>query len=405
MIPALAASAATPKSQDVQVRGADLDVSIDDCIVCVPGFEPLYVSFAPRPPGSGVANGEGEVASAEWWSLAQQPRGASFPAQVADKLRWREFADFQSFEAAFWSNVAAEELLFTPLSDGNRKRISNGMAPVVPRAQWVGAEREIELRHLDAGRGQVDPFNFDNLLVVSPSPQRGARPQLVSRPVWTQQAGNASSSGASPKWTWTPLVPPGIESLGSDGLPISPPEPGIYPGDAQLPELPDKETYPSTDEKDVLAQGTGFPGDEDLPSSGLQLAGPPVEPLEVGAYNDLSGRSRLDGLDIDHIVSRKALEQFIKTTVPDMHPDIVDAFLRKAPSIAIPSEVHRQYSETYGGRNTASKQAKDAADIKAAVDSNLDALKPGLLAFGFSEVEIEASRESLHAINKQQGWY
>lgn len=404
VVPDLASGLAIPTAQDAQVRSSDLELSIDDCIVCVPGFEPLYLSFAPRPPGSGVANGEGELAPADWWALAQQPQGATFPAQVAEKLRWREFTDRQSFEAAFWSNVAAEDVFFSPLSDANRNRINNGMAPVVPRSQWVGDKREIELRYVDVERGQSDPFNFDNLRVVPPSSKGGTRPHS-DRPSWSQQLATVASSDASSKWTWTPLVPPGIDSLGSDGLPISPPEPGIYPGDSELPELPGKETYPSTDEEGTSAQGAGFPADEDLPSSGLQLAGPPVEPLEVGPYNDLSGRSRLDGLDIDHIVSSKALQRYLVKQDPNIKGIELREIARKGPSIAIPTEVHRRYSETYGGRNTADKQVQDAENLEAAVDSNFDAIKPGLLEYGFTQAEVEIARAKLHEINRLQGWY
>jgi hypothetical protein len=78
---------------------------------------------------------------------------------------------------------------------------------------------------------------------------------------------------------------------------------------------------------------------------------------------------------------------------------------RKAPSIAIPTAVHRKYSETYGGRNNARKQAADAFDLRMAVDTNFDALKPGLIESGFSESEIELGRDLLHKLSNDQGWY
>lgn len=43
--------------------------------------------------------------------------------------------------------------------------------------------------------------------------------------------------------------------------------------------------------------------------------------------------------------------------------------------------------------------------IVTAVDSNLNAIKPGLLEAGFEEANIEAARQMLHELNNAQGWY
>ncbi len=71
----------------------------------------------------------------------------------------------------------------------------------------------------------------------------------------------------------------------------------------------------------------------------------------------------------------------------------------------IPARVHRNHSETHSGRNTKSKRFQDASNLRAAVDSNFNAIKRGLLEEGFSEADIEGAREQLHTFNKEQGWY
>jgi hypothetical protein len=81
------------------------------------------------------------------------------------------------------------------------------------------------------------------------------------------------------------------------------------------------------------------------------------------------------------------------------NPTVIDE------SVAISARVHQKYSETYGGRNTKAKQAQDAADLRAAVDNNFDAIKRGLLEEGLSESDIEAAREQLHRLSKEQGSY
>ncbi|WP_258019324.1 S-type pyocin domain-containing protein [Pseudomonas chlororaphis] len=148
-----------------------------------------------------------------------------------------------------------------------------------------------------------------------------------------------------------------------------------------------------------------FPADSGLRSLYLVFAKPMVNPLEVGPANDLSNRSAKDGLDIDHIPSQKALEVFLNENVPGISQPEVKDHLRKAPSIAIPHKVHQKYSETYGGRNTKTQQAKDAADLRTAVDTNLDAIKPYLLEEGFTEEQIEMARTNLHNLHQEQNWY
>jgi len=131
----------------------------------------------------------------------------------------------------------------------------------------------------------------------------------------------------------------------------------------------------------------------------------PAKPLEVGEYKDLSRRSINDLMDVDHIVSRKAYQVYLASSESGLSAVEVKALLETAPSIVIPAEVHRKFSETYGGRNNKARQSKDASNIREAVDSNMDALKPGLLEYGFSDDGIEAARQQLHALHQQKGMY
>lgn len=177
----------------------------------------------------------------------------------------------------------------------------------------------------------------------------------------------------------------------------------VYPGSPAIPVLQPIETFPAVDKAEIGASIPGFPGDGNLPAPGLVFVGPPVEPLEVGPYNELSGRSRGDGLDIDHIPSRWALEEYLLENFADMTPSERRGYVERAPSIAIRAEVHRKYSETYGGRNTTRKRSQDASDLKQAVNQNFDAIKLGLLDSGLDEGNIEIGRERLHTLHKQQG--
>lgn len=165
------------------------------------------------------------------------------------------------------------------------------------------------------------------------------------------------------------------------------------------------EIYPASDDLTWQDCILVFPADSGVPPLYLVFAKQMVNPLEVGIYSDLSARSRRDGLDIDHIPAQRVLEATLRDAFTGMTTKEINDALRAAPSIAIPAHVHQKYSETYGGRSTKSKQAQDAADLRAAVDSNFDAIKRGLLEEGFAEADIEAAREQLHTLNKEQGWY
>ncbi|MGY2334172.1 S-type pyocin domain-containing protein [Pseudomonas sp. SDO528_S397] len=206
--------------------------------------------------------------------------------------------------------------------------------------------------------------------------------------------------------TWTPnkgpviSIPspfPGVpESL--ENLLVHPIAPGQ---DAQFAH------YPGQDESDLTWQDTiiTFPADAGLPPLYVVFAKPAVRPLEVGPARDLMGRSRGDGLDIDHIPAQNVLEATLLQLDAKMPRQQVLDYLKQAPAIAIPAHVHQRYSETYGGRSTKAKQAGDVADLRAAVDSNVDAIKRGLMENGFAEKDVEIAREQLHQLNQKQGWY
>ena len=165
--------------------------------------------------------------------------------------------------------------------------------------------------------------------------------------------------------------------------------------------------YPGREADEVTWQDTiiSFPADSGMPPLYLVFAKPMVNPLEVGPYDDLSSRSTKDGYDIDHLPARKVLEAVLLKLDGEMDPREIRDYLRRAPSIAIPARVHQKYSETYGGRSTKAKQMQDASDLRAAVDSNFNAIKRGLLEEGFTEADVEVAREQLHRLSKEQGWY
>lgn len=81
------------------------------------------------------------------------------------------------------------------------------------------------------------------------------------------------------------------------------------------------------------------------------------------------------------------------------------ALTDQVAAIVIPKEVHQKISETYGGRNTPAQIELDSRNLRAAVDRNLDTIKPALKESGATEVQIEAARAKLHKLNSDMELY
>ncbi|MEE1922218.1 S-type pyocin domain-containing protein [Pseudomonas sp. 148P] len=382
------------------------DFRIKDCIVCIPGMVPVYFSFDVPPVGTGVVSGTGQAATVSWWQASTQPGGAGIPAKAAATLRGKAFASFAGFERALWQAISQEAAPGWDFSEPNQRRIADGLAPYAPKSSWVGQRRELEVRYLQGALGTA-PYDLDQISLQTPASAVGVRPETRPFAPWLQlgepislEAAKSLAHSSGGRRTWTPLVPPGSDLLGSTDLPQGPTLPGTIPGAELDPYRPQIETLPGLDGGQTGSTIPGYGGGVELPTSGLVFS----DPLDVGPYSDLGRDSVKDGLDIDHIVSKKALELFIRRNFPEMTSGEIDDAVRKAPSMAIPSEIHRKFSETYGGRNSRDKQIQDSIDLKAGVNSNVDALKSGLLEYGLKESDIEQARQKLHELYKSQGW-
>lgn len=245
----------TPQIQDIPVG---VDLRIQDCIVCVPGLPPTYLSFNLPPMGSGIVTGNGQPATADWWKTASKVTGAAIPTQVGDQFRGREINSFEAFDQALWRTLGEHPALVSRFDGVNRKRIEQGFAPYAPKSTWVGERREFELRYQEQAELGANPFNLDKISITTPQSAQGRlgiTPAVVPWPIRPAGVG-----------TWTPLVPPGIEHLGPTTSPVIPTIPAVYPGAPVIPVLPQNETFPAVDEGQIGASIPGYPADMELPS-------------------------------------------------------------------------------------------------------------------------------------------
>jgi hypothetical protein len=147
----------------------------------------------------------------------------------------------------------------------------------------------------------------------------------------------------------TPVVQPGNPS---PELPIVDPEPTIQPGPAlQVQQFGDNVT-PGYEALDVEIYILRYPAHAGLPTLYLAVERPPVEIGEVGNYDDLAKRSVGDGLDIDHIPSRKALELFVRSIEPDIEDDDLRMILSKGPLLLFPEKFTRSLARHMVGVTT-----------------------------------------------------
>jgi hypothetical protein len=242
-----------PQFQDMPVG---VDWRIQDCIVCVPGLEPIYLSFQVDPMGTGIVTGTGQPATADWLNSATQPAGAAIPTQIGDQFRGREFTSFESFNEALWQTLAEDRALVSSFNELNKNRIEQGFAPIAPKSTWIGENREFELRYLERSAFWDDAFNLDKISIKTPNSAGG----------WLGVVPAVTPWPIPPASSWKPLVPPGTEHLGSTTSPTTPIDPLVYPGNPVIPLLPPNETFPAVDEGEIGASIPGYPGDMELPS-------------------------------------------------------------------------------------------------------------------------------------------
>ncbi|OXU38423.1 S-type pyocin domain-containing protein [Enterobacter cloacae] len=163
-------------------------------------------------------------------------------------------------------------------------------------------------------------------------------------------------------------------------------------------------TSPEQEEK-RFADYILIPPFPDLPPIYIYLSKPPVEFLEVELYSDFKRRSRQGIYEADHMPSAAAVRTALLRENPRLSKNLVDEMAQDVAAIVVPKEIHQKMSETYGGRNTPAQIELDSMNLRAAVDRNLDAIKPALKANGATESQIETARVKMHTLNRNVGLY
>ncbi|MGK3565267.1 HNH endonuclease signature motif containing protein, partial [Escherichia coli] len=111
----------------------------------------------------GKATGKGKPVGDKWLDDAGKDSGAPIPDRIADKLRDKEFKNFDDFRRKFWEEVSKDPELSKQFNPGNKKRLSQGLAPRARNKDTVGGRRSFELHHDKPISQDGGVYDMDNL--------------------------------------------------------------------------------------------------------------------------------------------------------------------------------------------------------------------------------------------------
>jgi hypothetical protein len=116
---------------------------------------------------SGSATGSGSEINGRWLRGTDENAGL-FPKVIADRMRGRQFNNFDDFRRQFWIEVANEPSLAGQFKINQVSRMSEGLSPFTRSSQQLGQQQNYILHHkkpIYLGGGVYD---FDNLYIVTP---------------------------------------------------------------------------------------------------------------------------------------------------------------------------------------------------------------------------------------------
>lgn len=141
------------------------------------GIKPIYVYLKDDPRKQpGVVTGKGvELSPGTRWldmSVTNLGNGAPIPAHIADKLRGREFKNFDDFREALWLEVSKDPLLMEQFIKINQNTLNKGHSPFVPEDGYYYGPNEIinkfQIHHVVAIEHGGGVYDIDNLRIVTP---------------------------------------------------------------------------------------------------------------------------------------------------------------------------------------------------------------------------------------------
>ena len=115
----------------------------------------------------GIATGGEKLSNVESMMRGKEGNLGVIPKEIADKMRGRQYSDFDAFREDFWKTVA-ESKYAGEFSNSNIGRMRKGMAPRVLPEQRYGGLKSYVLHHKIPIHDGGGVFDLDNITIVTP---------------------------------------------------------------------------------------------------------------------------------------------------------------------------------------------------------------------------------------------
>ncbi|EAN0886514.1 colicin-D [Salmonella enterica] len=133
------------------------------------GVEPVYVMLSMDPRKlPGKVTGKGQGTGENWLNDADKGTGVPIPSRIADKLRGREFANFDAFRKALWTEVGKDPELLKQFRESNKRNLMKSYSPFPVPSEQVGGRIRFELHHIKRVTDGGAVYDIDNIRVVTP---------------------------------------------------------------------------------------------------------------------------------------------------------------------------------------------------------------------------------------------
>ncbi len=116
---------------------------------------------------AGVVTGGENLTNAKRMMHGSQGNVGVIPKEIADKMRGRQYSNFDAFREDFWKTVA-DSSYASEFSNSNIGRMRNGRAPKVVLDQTYGQLESYILHHKTPIHAGGEVYNLDNLAIVTP---------------------------------------------------------------------------------------------------------------------------------------------------------------------------------------------------------------------------------------------
>ncbi len=129
-------------------------------------YEETGKSVDPRDMAGTVTGGE-NLSDVSKMMRGTQGNIGVIPKEIANRLRGKEFKNFNEFRKEFWKTVASSKYA-NEFNKGNIGRMKKGYAPRVSKTQQYGKLKSYTLHHKTPIHVGGGVYNLDNIVIVTP---------------------------------------------------------------------------------------------------------------------------------------------------------------------------------------------------------------------------------------------